>query len=108
MSMKMITVQDLNQKKENGDSFFLLDVRDYHEYLVSNIGGHHIPYDELDNRLNEISDHKNDELIVMCRSGNTSMDACKKLIDAGFENVISLKGGMKCWAKEIDPSLPVI
>jgi adenylyltransferase/sulfurtransferase len=108
MSMEMITVQDLNQKKENEDSFFLLDVRDYHEYLVSNIDGYHIPYEELENRMDEISDHKQEEIIVMCRSGNTSMDACKKLIDAGFENVISLKGGMKCWAKEIDPSLPVI
>jgi len=108
MSMEMITVQDLNQKKENDVSFFLLDVRDYHEYLVSNIDGYHIPYEELENRIDEISDHKQEEIIVMCRSGNTSMDACKKLIDAGFENVISLKGGMKCWAKEIDPSLPVI
>ncbi len=104
----MITVQDLNQKKEKEDSFFLLDVRDYHEYLVSNIDGYHIPYEELENRMDEISDHKEEEIIVMCRSGNTSMDARKKLIDAGFENVISLKGGMKCWAKEIDPSLPVI
>lgn len=104
----MITVQDLKQKKEKGDSFFLLDVRDYHEYLVSNIDGYHIPYDDLENRLNEISEHKETELIVMCRSGNTSMDACKKLIEAGYKNVISLKGGMKQWAKEIDPSLPVV
>lgn len=104
----MITVQELKQKRENGDSFFLLDVRDYHEYLVSNIDGYHIPYDELENRLDEISDHKQSELIVMCRSGNTSMDACKKLQEAGFNNVISLKGGMKRWAKDIDPSLPVV
>ncbi|MFP8489796.1 rhodanese-like domain-containing protein [Gracilimonas sp. Q87] len=106
--MKMITVQNLKQKKENRDSFFLLDVRDYHEYLVSNVGGYHIPYDDLDNRLDEIDDYKEVELIVMCRSGNTSIDACKKLMEAGFKNVISLKGGMKRWAKEIDPSLPVI
>ncbi|MDZ7805988.1 MAG: rhodanese-like domain-containing protein [Gracilimonas sp.] len=106
--MKMITVQDLKQKKENGDSFFLLDVRDYHEYLVSNVDGYHIPYDNLENRLDEITDYKEAELIVMCRSGNTSLDACKKLIEAGFKNVYSLKGGMKRWADEIDPSLPVV
>lgn len=104
----MITVQNLKQKKENRDSFFLLDVRDYHEYLVSNVDGYHIPYDDLDNRLDEIDDYKEVELIVMCRSGNTSIDACKKLMEAGFKNVMSLKGGMKRWAKEIDPSLPVI
>lgn len=106
--MQMITVHDLKQKKEKGDSFFLLDVRDYHEYLVSNLDGYHIPYDDLDNRLDEISEYTEAELIVMCRSGNTSIDACKKLMDAGFKNVISLQGGMKRWVKEIDPSLPVV
>ncbi|WP_232803071.1 rhodanese-like domain-containing protein [Gracilimonas amylolytica] len=106
MAMQTITVHDLKQKQENGESFFLLDVRDYHEYLVSNIDGYHIPYEELENRLDEISEHTESELIVMCRSGNTSMDACKKLKEKGFNNVISLQGGMMRWAKEIDPSLP--
>lgn len=106
--MEFITVQDLKEKKDNGDDFFLIDVRDHHEYLVSNIDGHHIPYKELQNRLDEISDHKDSDVIVMCRSGNTSKDAAEILINAGFENVFSLEGGMKKWAKDIDPSLPVI
>ncbi len=106
--MKFITVQELNERKENGETFFLLDVRDYHEYLVSNLDGHHIPYHELESRLEELTDYKKSEVIVMCRSGNTSQDACKMLLDNGFEEVISLQGGMKRWAKEIDPSLPVV
>ncbi|HBQ58981.1 MAG TPA: NADH oxidase [Balneolaceae bacterium] len=106
--MEFITVQELKERKENGDSFFLLDVRDYHEYLVSNLDGYHIPYHELEDRLDEIKDYRSTELIVMCRSGNTSQDACRTLLNAGFQNVISLQGGMKRWAKEIDTSLPVI
>lgn len=106
--MEFITVLDLKEMKENGDSFLLLDVRDYHEYLVSNIDGYHIPYHELENRLKELEDHKDSEVIVMCRSGNTSQDACKILLKSGFEHVISLEGGMKRWVKEIDPSLPVV
>jgi adenylyltransferase/sulfurtransferase len=106
--MEFISVQNLKEKKESEESFLLLDVRDYHEYLVSNIDGHHIPYHELENRLSELEAHKNSEVIVMCRSGNTSQDACKILIDSGFEQVISLEGGMKRWVKEVDPSLPVV
>ena len=106
--MDYISVHRLKERKEKGDSFFLLDVRDYHEYFVSNIDGYHIPYQELENRLSEIEEHKKTEVIVMCRSGNTSQDACKFLMDAGFETVVSLQGGMKRWANEIDPSLPVV
>ncbi|MEX2477055.1 MAG: rhodanese-like domain-containing protein [Gracilimonas sp.] len=106
--MNFITVHELNEKKETGDPFLLIDVREHHEYLVSNIDGHHIPYNDLKTRLSEIDDHKDEEIIVMCRSGNTSKDAAQLLIDNGFNNVFSLEGGMKKWAKEIDPSLPVI
>jgi len=106
--MEFISVQELKAKKDNGDSFFLLDVRDYHEYLVSNADGYHIPYHELPDRLNEIEDHKSEEVIVMCRSGNTSQDACRMLANAGFQNLLSLEGGMKRWVKEIDPTLPVV
>lgn len=106
--MEFITVQELKKRKEAGDDFLLIDVREYHQYLVSNIDGHHIPYNELESRLGEIEKHKDADVVVMCRSGNTSKDAAKILIDSGFENVFSLEGGMKKWAKEIDPSLPVI
>lgn len=106
--MDFITVQELKERIENGDSFFLLDVRDYHEYLVSNLNGYHIPYHELEERMDEIDKQKQNELIVMCRSGNTSQDACRILLKSGFQNVSSLQGGMKRWAKQIDTSLPVV
>jgi|AntRauTorcE11897_2_1112592.scaffolds.fasta_scaffold00131_11 adenylyltransferase/sulfurtransferase len=106
--MNVITVQELKKKKESDDSFLLIDVREHHEYLVSNIDGHHIPYNDLETRLSEINDHKYEDVVVMCRSGNTSKDAAQILIDNGFDSVFSLEGGMKKWAKEIDPSLPVI
>lgn len=106
--METITVHDLKKRRENGESFFLLDVREHHEYLVSNIDGYHIPYNQLESRLSEIDEHKDADVVVMCRSGNTSKDAAKILINSGFKNVFSLDGGMKKWAKEVDPSLPVI
>ena len=106
--MEFITVQELKSHKENNNSFVLIDVREHHEYLVSNIDGYHIPYNDLENRIDEIDEYKESKVIVMCRSGNTSRDAAEILINSGFENVYSLEGGMKRWAKEIDPSLPVI
>lgn len=105
--MKEINVQDLKTKKEGNEKFVLLDVREDWEYMVSNIDGIHIPLGELPQRVSEIEHEKTSELIVMCRAGGRSAKAIEYLTANGFTNVINLKGGMKAWGKEIDPSLPV-
>ena len=105
--MKEITVQDLKDKMDAGEDFFLLDVREPHEYAISNIDGTLIPLGELPNRLNEIEDQRDKEVVVMCRGGGRSAQGLKILEKNGFSNVINLKGGVNAWAKEIDPSKPV-
>lgn len=105
--MDEITVQELNEKMKNDASFFLLDVREPFEYQISNIEGTLIPLDQLPGRLEEIEDKKNEEVIVMCRSGSRSAKAVTLLLGKGFSNVKNLKGGVNEWAREIDSSLPV-
>lgn len=105
--MKEVTVQELKEKIENDEDFFLLDVREMTEYLVSNLDGTHIPLGELDSRIKEIEDQKDQAVIVMCRSGGRSGRACDYLSGMGFHNVANLRGGITAWAKEIDPSMPV-
>lgn len=105
--MKEITVNEMKEKKENKEPFFLLDVRENFEYHIANLNGTLIPLDELPSRLNELEDKKNEEVIVMCRSGARSANACRLLLDKGFTNVKNLKGGINQWAREIDTSLPV-
>lgn len=105
--MKEVTVQELKEKIENEENFFLLDVREMSEYLVSNLDGEHIPLGELESRIKEIEDKKDQEVIIMCRSGNRSGRACDYLSGKGFHNVANLRGGITAWAKEIDPSIPV-
>ena len=105
--MKEITVQELKSKKEAGDNFLLLDVREGFEYMVSNLDGQHIPLGQLDVRLDEIKNYKDQEVVVMCRSGGRSGKACQLLESQGFENVNNLKGGITAWSKEVDTSMPV-
>lgn len=106
--MKEITVQELKEKKESSENFLLLDVREDVEYMVSNLDGHHIPLGQLQNRLKELEEHKENEVIIMCRTGSRSSKAVSYLEQNEFENVANLKGGLKKWAEEIDPSLPVM
>ena len=103
--MKETTVEELKEKRDNNDSFVLLDVRDAHEYYIADIDGTtRIPYDDLESRIEELNTE--DEIITICRSGNSASDAVKLLESKGFENASVLKGGINEWAKKIDPSLP--
>jgi sulfur-carrier protein adenylyltransferase/sulfurtransferase len=101
-----ITVEQLKQKLDNKENIFLLDVREPHEYPIANLGAPLIPVGSIESRINEIAAHKNDEVIIHCRSGARSQKAALALKAAGFTNVSNLTGGILAWADKIDPSMP--
>jgi len=77
------------------DGAFVVDVRtqeEWDEYRVPNVPL--IPLDELPNRLNELP--KDEEILVICRSGNRSQEGRDILLAAGY-NAISIAGGVKEW-----------
>jgi rhodanese-related sulfurtransferase len=51
---------------------------------------------ELESRLAEVP--KDQEIVVMCRSGNRSQTGAEILANAGFTNVSSMAGGIKDWS----------
>ncbi|MGE5221326.1 MAG: rhodanese-like domain-containing protein [Omnitrophica WOR_2 bacterium] len=80
----------------------LLDVRQPEEYRQAHISGAKlIPLGELSRRMKELPAKR--EIICVCRSGNRSTTAARKLIAAGYE-VSNLKGGMLNWSRQ---GLPV-
>src|SRR6056297_2128656 len=102
--MKETTVEELKIKRDNNESFTLLDVREAHEYYISDIDGTtRIPYNDLESRHEELN--PDNEIITICRTGNSASDAVELLESKGFKNVSVLKGGINELAKKIDPSL---
>jgi len=102
-----MTVTELKHKRDAGEKFFLLDVREPYEYEISKITGSTlVPLGEVGSRLSELSSHKDEEIVIQCRSGARSQTAALQLRDAGFKKVSNLVGGINAWATEIDPSLP--
>ncbi|MEN9562374.1 MAG: hypothetical protein RIR73_618 [Chloroflexota bacterium] len=88
-----ISVDQAFQKYQAGT--FLLDVRtqeEWDEYHVPNTTL--IPLDELPSRLSELP--KDQEIVVICRSGNRSQQGRDILLNAGF-NATSMAGGLKEW-----------
>lgn len=102
--MKEITVQELNQWREEGKDFQLVDVREQHEVDLVNIGGHVIPLGDIMSRADEVAEDK--DVVIMCRSGQRSAAALNALQMQGKENLYNLKGGILAWAKEINTDLP--
>ena len=107
-SVPEITVRDLKDRIDAGDRPFILDVRETDEYEGANIGGALIPLGELPDRVDEIREHQNDDVVVHCRSGGRSAKAVEYLRENGFANAVNLKGGIHAWSDEIDPSLPKV
>ena len=100
-----ITVEELKKKLDSGEKVFVLDVREPHEVPIANIGAPLIPVGQIESRIGELADRKNDEIVVHCRSGARSQKAALSLKAAGFTNVSNLAGGILAWADKIDPTM---
>ncbi len=89
-----ISVAEAYQKYQQGA--FVLDVRtpqEWEEYHAPNTTL--IPLDELPQRVDEVP--RDQEIVVICRSGNRSQVGRDILLQAGFENVTSVAGGLQAW-----------
>jgi len=100
-----ISVETLKAKRDAGEDFLLLDVREPHEYQIAEINGKLIPLGSIGQRLGELADYKDKEILVHCRSGARSQKAAIELKAAGFTNVANVAGGILAWADRIDPSV---
>ena len=94
-----ITVTDVQKKISAKNNILFLDVRTAAEFegpLGHITGSVLIPVQELEQRVDELNEHKKKEIIVICRSGNRSQTGTRILISHGF-NAINMMGGMKAW-----------
>jgi rhodanese-related sulfurtransferase len=89
-----ISVEEAVAKREAGA--FILDVRqpeEWNEFHVEN--STLIPLGELEARMSELP--KDQEIVIVCRSGNRSGQARDILLGAGFSQVTSMAGGLNQW-----------
>ncbi len=95
--MADITVEELKNRMDSGEDLIVIDVREPHEYEEYNIGARLIPLGTLPSVVEELSDLKDEEIIVHCRSGARSANAKAYLASIGFNNVRNVLGGIMDW-----------
>lgn len=82
----------------NREDVLVLDVREAQEFNSGHIpNAKHIPLGTLDKRLTEIAAWKDKPILVNCKAGGRSANACGVLRRQGFTKLNNLAGGMQAW-----------
>lgn len=93
-------------KMINREDAVVLDVREESELQDGHIiNAVHIPLSQISDKQGQLEKHKNRPIVVACRSGHRSGQACSTLKKAGFENVYNLSGGILAWK---NANLPLV
>ncbi|BAW96329.1 ThiF/MoeZ/MoeB family, with rhodanese domain [[Synechococcus] sp. NIES-970] len=111
-AMEEITVTELKAIIDgDADDYVLIDVRNPHEYDIAQIPGSTLiplPDIEQGDGVEQVrallADGK--KLIAHCKMGGRSAKALGILQEAGISG-INVKGGIKAWSEEVDPSVPL-
>ena len=107
-----ISVQDLDRKMKAGERFSIIDVREPWELELVSIKDERVvpvPLSRISEQAEEafpegVRDPQT-ELVVMCHRGVRSAQATAWMKQKGWQNVVSLRGGIAEYAEEIDPSV---
>ena len=97
---------DLEEKLESGDKPILLDIREPDEFKTMRIKNSvNVPRGILEQScewdyeetIPDLVNARDQEIVLICRSGNRSVLAAYTLQQMGYQNVVSLKTGLKGW-----------
>lgn len=106
-SIKEVNAGTLVEWLQEDKDFRLLDIRSVGEFAQGMIPrGEQLPMHVLPIRMSELE--KEAEIVLYCRSGARSAQACMYLQQQGYDNVYNLSGGIISWAREgfplVEPS----
>ena len=97
---------DLEEELEQNAQLFLLDIREADEFAMMHIKNSvHVPRGVLegaccwnyDDTVPALASARDQDVVVICRSGNRSVLAAQSMQQLGFTRVRSLKLGIKGW-----------
>lgn len=101
-----IDCSSVKVKLDAGDQFLFLDCRETPEYDTVKIEGTTlIPMSEMAERVGELEEHRDSEIIIHCHHGGRSLRVANWLRQQGFSTAQSMAGGIDVWAVEIEPGM---
>jgi len=95
-----ISPEDLKRLVDENAEILILDVRSRDEHANGHIAGAvNIPHTEIAARLEEVAQYRDKHVIVCCWAGGRADIAKDVLRNAGFSNLLDLRGHMAAWER---------
>ncbi len=93
-----ITVEEVLARRQAGDRFLLIDVREDREWEAGHVrGAEHLGKGVIERDIEEKAPDKGEELILYCGGGFRSALAGDSLQKMGYTHVRSMAGGWSAW-----------
>lgn len=93
-----MSVIELKEKLDNKEELVLVDCREQGEWDEGHIDqALFIPLSEFKTKWEEELKDKEATIVMQCRSGRRSLNACMLLLEEGFSNLYNLEGGILAW-----------
>jgi rhodanese-related sulfurtransferase len=93
-----ITPTSLTHLMKKGDHPRILDVRTPGEFRTLRIpGSYNVPLDTLREHRSELLRHLDEDVVLICHSGNRATRAEQALAEGGLPNLRILEGGIVAW-----------
>ena len=93
-------VQEVNDRRDRGDDFYLVDIREESEWDKGHItNAIYIGKGVIERDIEKKIDNTDAEIILYCGGGFRSALAADNLQKMGYSNVSSMDGGYSGWVK---------
>jgi rhodanese-related sulfurtransferase len=109
-----ISVQELAEKLNGQDSFYLLDVRETWELDLASLDNPRLVVVPMSQMARAREDAfppelraREAEIIVMCHHGVRSLQVTQWMRSLGWNHVLSLAGGIDAYAHQVDPAVGI-
>jgi len=99
--IKETTVDEIKKRLDRGDNFTLVDVREESEFAADHLpGAIHLGKGVIERDIEKTVPDVNTELVLYCGGGFRSALAADNLQKMGYQNVISMDGGVRGWREK--------
>lgn len=96
--IKECTVADVKARKDRGERFYFIDVREDHEVAKGCANGAvHIGRGIIERDIESKIPDKDADIVLYCGGGYRSALAAANLQEMGYTRVVSMDGGIKAW-----------